>query len=332
MAATYKAIGINLKGTPLGESDRLLTVLTREHGLVRVVAPGARKSNSKLGGRSALFVVNDLLISKGRSLDRIVQAETLESYPGLGQDLRKLTASQYLAELVLFQALSDHPQEELFCLLNEHFTRLDDAPAELAIACLTHAVYHFLATAGIPPQVHECCLTQRSLALEQPSTQLGAGFNVVAGGTVHLDTLGHVEGATAFVGASEKGLGRSRSVTSPSSNLISRSLIKKGESPKVAAGATSYFPATSAKPKGHLVTELSILELAILQCLAQPVLVRADGRIHLDNDPQIPELLHPIPISTWLKLEHLLRQYAEYQFDRSIRSACLIDTCFSTPS
>ncbi|MBF2078765.1 MAG: DNA repair protein RecO [Synechococcales cyanobacterium T60_A2020_003] len=332
MAATYKATGINLKGTPLGESDRLLTVLTREHGLVRVVAPGARKSNSKLGGRSALFVVNDLLISKGRSLDRIVQAETLESYPGLGQDLRKLTASQYLAELVLFQALSDHPQEELFCLLNEHFTRLDDAPPELAIACLTHAVYHFLATAGVPPQVHECCLTQRSLMLEQPNTLQGAGFNVVAGGTVHLDTLEPVEGATAFAGASGTRSPQFRSVTSPSSNLASRSLIKKGDLPRAATGTASYAPAPSIKPRGHLVTELSTLELAILQCLAQPVLVRADGRIHLDSTPQIPELLHPIPVSTWLKLEHVLRQYAEYQFDRSIRSACLIDTCFSTLS
>jgi len=45
-------------------------------------------------------VVNELLI-KGRSLDKITQAESLESYPRLRQDLLKLAASQYLAEMVL---------------------------------------------------------------------------------------------------------------------------------------------------------------------------------------------------------------------------------------
>ena len=106
MSRTYKATGINLKSMPLGETDRLVTILTRELGLIRVVAPGARKQNSKLGGRMGLFVVNELLVSKGRSLDKITQAETLESYPGLSKNLSKLAASQYLAEVVLCYALS----------------------------------------------------------------------------------------------------------------------------------------------------------------------------------------------------------------------------------
>ncbi|MCC3429114.1 MAG: recombination protein O N-terminal domain-containing protein, partial [Microcoleus sp. PH2017_04_SCI_O_A] len=42
MTRTYKAIGINLKSAPIGESDRLLTVLTREFGLIKAVAPGVR--------------------------------------------------------------------------------------------------------------------------------------------------------------------------------------------------------------------------------------------------------------------------------------------------
>ncbi|MDB9379435.1 DNA repair protein RecO, partial [Nodularia sphaerocarpa] len=74
MTKTYKATGINLKAQVLGESDRIVTILTREFGLIRAVAPGARKQNSSLGGRSGMFVVNELLIAKGRSLDRITQA------------------------------------------------------------------------------------------------------------------------------------------------------------------------------------------------------------------------------------------------------------------
>ena len=90
MSGTYKATGINLKGIPIGENDRLVTILTREYGLIRAIVPGARKPNSSLGGRSALFVVNNLLIVKGRSLDKITQAQTVITYKKSIGDLGKL--------------------------------------------------------------------------------------------------------------------------------------------------------------------------------------------------------------------------------------------------
>ena len=104
MSRSYKATGINLKAMPIGENDRLLTILTPEFGLVRAVAPGARKPQSRVGGRSGLFVINQLLIAKGKRLDKLVQAETLRSFPKLSQHLGRLTASQYLAELHFFRA------------------------------------------------------------------------------------------------------------------------------------------------------------------------------------------------------------------------------------
>ena len=149
MSKTYKATGINLKAQALGESDRLVTILTTEFGLIRAVAPGSRKHNSSLGGRSGMFVVNELLIAKGRSLDKITQAQTIKSYPGLVKDLGKLAASQYLAEICLYQALSDQPQEELFCLLNEHLKRLAVASSQLVLPHLTHAIFQLLVLAGI---------------------------------------------------------------------------------------------------------------------------------------------------------------------------------------
>ncbi|MFO0209302.1 MAG: DNA repair protein RecO, partial [Pseudanabaena sp.] len=98
MPKEYQAIGINLKGMPLGEHDRLLTILTKECGLIKAVATGARKHRSAMAGRSGLFVVNDLQISVGRSMDRIKNAEMLQSFVGLGKTLAKLTAAQYLSE------------------------------------------------------------------------------------------------------------------------------------------------------------------------------------------------------------------------------------------
>ncbi|MGK7874596.1 MAG: DNA repair protein RecO [Xenococcaceae cyanobacterium] len=195
MSRTYKATGINLKGMPLGEADRLVTILTPEFGLIRAVAPGARKHKSKLRGRSELFVVNQLLIAKGRSLDKITQAETIESYPGLSRDLGKLAASQYLAEFVLCLALSEQPQPELYELLNEHLRRLQQLSNNQGIfPHLAQAVFHLLALAGIGPQVHTCCLTQQSLTANFTDPHWRVGFSFDAGGLVSLSAKGLVMG------------------------------------------------------------------------------------------------------------------------------------------
>jgi DNA repair protein RecO (recombination protein O) len=189
MSGTYKATGINLKAMPIGENDRLVTILTREHGLVRAIVPGARKSKSTLGGRSALFMVNDLLIFKGRSIDKITQAETTISYGKLIEDLGKLAASQYLAEIVLAQALSERAQEELYQLLLLHLGRinaLDRGDNTGSIAHLCQGIFHLLALDGIAPQVYNCCITRRSIAPNFTIVDWQIGFSIASGSTVEL--------------------------------------------------------------------------------------------------------------------------------------------------
>lgn len=182
MGRTYNTTGINLKAVPLGETDRLLTILTPQEGLVRAVAPGSRKHQSRLGGRSDLFVINDCLIVRGRGLDKLVQAETLRTFPGLGQDLGRLTASQYLAEVVLFTALSGSPQADLFHLFVEHLERLERTPRGALLAALSHGLYHLLALAGVAPEVHRCCLSQRDIVPDLLDPSWGVEFCGEVGG------------------------------------------------------------------------------------------------------------------------------------------------------
>jgi DNA repair protein RecO (recombination protein O) len=189
MSGTYKATGINLKAIPIGENDRLVTILTREHGLIRAIVPGARKSNSSLGGRSALFVVNNLLIAKGRSIDKITQAETVITYKKSIGDLGKLAASQYLAEIVLAQALSDRPQEELYQLLLLHLGRLNDLDQgdhTGSISLLCQGIFHLLALDGIAPQLNDCCLTKQSIEPNFTILNWQMGFSIESGSTVDL--------------------------------------------------------------------------------------------------------------------------------------------------
>jgi len=69
---------------------------------------------------------------------------------------------------------------------------------------------------------------------------------------------------------------------------------------------------------------LNAEELTLLQRLVDPNFIQADGRLGLNSDRPIPPPSDPI----WLAIERLLRQCAEYYFERPIRSAALIDVCF----
>ena len=188
MGQKYKATGIILKGSSIKENDRLVAVLTPEYGLIRAVAPGAKKHKSSLRGRTQLFVINELLIVRGKSLDKIIQADTLYTYPGLSRDLGKLAAAQYLAELSLFLAVDEQPQPELYQLLNEHLRRLEACDREESIyPYLAQAVFHLTAIAGITPQVFNCCLTQKVVAPNSSVAQWRVGFSFEGGGIIDLE-------------------------------------------------------------------------------------------------------------------------------------------------
>ena len=294
MSRTYKAIGINLKAMPLGEADRIVTILTKEFGLLRAVAMGARKHNSKLGGRSGLFVVNELMLAKGRSLDKITQAETVESYPGLARNLKKLTAGQYLAEIALHQALSEQSQADLFYLLNEHLARIEQATDVEVLPRLIHATFQLLVIAGIAPQVHQCCVTGAVIEPNLDTSEPQAGFSGTIGGVVTL-----------------KELDRILEEQSPQYRVQSPVGEYRGASSTATANPARKFSASRS-----LNVPLHAPELAALQHLPQ-------------SDPPTPDQ-HPIAV--WLTLETLLRQYAQYHFDQPIRSAALIESCFAPDS
>ena len=293
MSKTYKATGINLKAQPLGESDKIVTILTREFGLIRAVATGARKQNSSLGGRIGMFVINELLISQGRNLDRITQAETIKTYPGLSKDLGKLAASQYLAEIVLCQALSELPQTELYELFNEHLQRLNDIPKteiKCVVANLVQGVFQLLALAGLTPQVESCCLTQRLLTPDWTNPHWQVGFSIPSGGIICLDAW--------------KSLRKE----------IEQGKWENGEIAQSCASNPSYETVFHQQELPIISRRLNGKQLVMLQYLSETEIIQIDAA----SD------------SGWLAVEQILRQYVQYHLGQPIRSATLIDCYFAT--
>ena len=96
----YLVDAVVLRRHDLGEADRLLTLFTRESGKLRAVAKGARKPSSRKAGHIELFTHSRLLLAKGRNLDIITQAETIEPFLRMRSDLMRTSYAYYLAELV----------------------------------------------------------------------------------------------------------------------------------------------------------------------------------------------------------------------------------------
>ncbi|MEY3966613.1 MAG: repair protein RecO, partial [Actinomycetota bacterium] len=65
----YRDEGIVLRTHKLGEVDRILTILTKDHGQIRAVAKGVRKTSSRFGARLEPFMVCDLQLFEGKNLD-----------------------------------------------------------------------------------------------------------------------------------------------------------------------------------------------------------------------------------------------------------------------
>lgn len=77
---TYRDEVVVLRTHKLGEADRIVTMLSRRHGKIRAVAKGVRRTSSRFGARLEPFMVADVQLYEGRSLDVIQQAESLGSY------------------------------------------------------------------------------------------------------------------------------------------------------------------------------------------------------------------------------------------------------------
>jgi DNA repair protein RecO (recombination protein O) len=303
MSKTYKVTGINLKAQALGESDKIVTILTPEFGLIRAVATGSRKQNSSLGGKMGIFVVNQLLISQGKNLSRITQAETIKNYPGLSQDLGKLAASQYLAEIVLCQGISEQPQTELYELFNENLQRLQDIPKteiKSVVAHLAQGVFRLLTLAGLTPQLESCCLTQRPLTPDWTNPHWQVGFSIPAGGIICLDAW--------------KTLRKEIQQRKWENGEMGQTTNISGLSPSSSLSNPSYETVFHQQELPIISRRLNGKELIILQYLAETEIMKIDA----------------VDYSSWLSVERILRQYLQYHLEQPILSALLIDSYFAT--
>jgi DNA repair protein RecO (recombination protein O) len=152
----YRTEGVVLRRQDLGEADRLTTIYTRDYGKLRLVAKGVRKPRSRKAGHLEPFTRVSLLIARGRELDIITQAETIEDYSVLRNNLDDVGHASYIVELVdRFSVEEGEGNHAQYQLILKSFDRLteDEYPPSSVILYFQMRLLDFV---GYRPELFRC--------------------------------------------------------------------------------------------------------------------------------------------------------------------------------
>ncbi|MDI3314048.1 MAG: DNA repair protein RecO [Mycobacterium sp.] len=95
----YRDRAVVLRQHKLGEADRIVTLLTHDHGLVRAVAKGVRRTRSKFGARLEPFAHIDVQLHPGRNLDIVTQVVSIDAFAaGIVGDYGRYTSACAMLE------------------------------------------------------------------------------------------------------------------------------------------------------------------------------------------------------------------------------------------
>lgn len=171
----YKANALVLHRTNLGETDKILTLLSRESGKLSAVAKGSRGPKSKLSGATELFTYSRMLLATGKSLDIVSQGEIRESFPALRDDLALMTRATYLCELTDRLVEEREPNQDVFDLLLSALYLLQRRTDEPDV--IVHAYeLRLLTERGYAPHLDAC------VRCGAPLFRARAGFSPSLGG------------------------------------------------------------------------------------------------------------------------------------------------------
>jgi DNA repair protein RecO (recombination protein O) len=94
-----KCEGIVIRTTDYGETNKIITLYTREWGKIGVMARGAKKPNSRLSSITQLFTHGYFLVQRGTGLGSVQQGEMITSLRGIGEDIFLTAYASYIVEL-----------------------------------------------------------------------------------------------------------------------------------------------------------------------------------------------------------------------------------------
>jgi DNA repair protein RecO (recombination protein O) len=161
---TYSTEAIILRRRNYGEADRILTLFTPHLGKIRARAVGVRKPRSRKAGHLELFCRSNLFLARGRELDIITQAETIEPFAVLRDDLNRSASASYIAELLDRFAAEGIENREAYLCLSSALHALCEADEPKRVL-LQYALL-LVGTMGFRPELFTCVIGRETIRAE----------------------------------------------------------------------------------------------------------------------------------------------------------------------
>lgn len=170
----YRDVGVVLRTYKLRESDRIVVMMTADNGKVRAVAKGVRKTRSKFGARLEPMSHVKVLLYRGRELDIVSQAESVEPLSPLLSSLDRASQGIAAIEAVDQLGLEREPNPQLYRMTVGVLRTIAEQPAALNVPAF---YWKLLRAEGLEPQLDACVRCGES----EPDTDLVA-FDLNEGG------------------------------------------------------------------------------------------------------------------------------------------------------
>lgn len=163
-----------LRHSDYGEADRILTLYTPQLGKTRAIVKGARKITSRKAGHLEPFTHVKLQLATGRDLLIVTQADTVDAYLPLREDLLLTSHASYVIELLdrfTYEDNLEHPT--LFGLLTETLSRL--ASKSEPWLAIRYYEMRLLDDLGFRPKLFECANCGREIIAEDQFFSFSTG-------------------------------------------------------------------------------------------------------------------------------------------------------------
>src|ERR1700694_1758177 len=149
----YRDQGVVLRTIRIGEADRIITLVTPLHGKVRAVAKGVRRTKSRFGARLEPLVHVSLMCWQGRELDVVTQAEVLDTFRAIREDLDRMSRAVTMLEAVDQVVQERHASGDIYKMLVAALETLAARDSPLIVPAF---LWKLLALEGSAPVVDRC--------------------------------------------------------------------------------------------------------------------------------------------------------------------------------
>ncbi|GEM_PF-1136980 len=170
--AAVRTKALILRHSPEREYDRVITVLTPDHGQLRVRARGTKKSVSKLGGSLEPLMEVDLSLANGRHLDQVIGSVILNRFANLRTDSSVIVAAQWFLELVERITKPGQVGSGLYDLVMQELQSLGEAATQTPGALwleLCRKAWRVIDHEGFAPAMDRCAKCHKPLSADEPA-------------------------------------------------------------------------------------------------------------------------------------------------------------------